>query len=98
DGRARDPSVTCDEMFSRISILGVGLLGGSVGLALSAARRAGNCRVAGYGHRRSTLDAAMRVGAIDEAFDDPADSVRDADLVILCTPVGLFGEILRQIA
>lgn len=79
-----------------VSILGVGLLGGSIGLAIK--QRLNSCRVIGYGHKKQTLDAALRRGAIDQAFDDPAQAVLGADLVILCTPVGVFPDILRAIA
>jgi prephenate dehydrogenase len=82
--------------FSRISILGVGLLGGSIGLALR--ERATGCHIAGYGHRRETLARARELRAIDEAHDDPAAAVRGAELVILCTPVGAFGELLTRMA
>jgi prephenate dehydrogenase len=81
--------------FNRVSILGVGLLGGSIGLA--ARSRLNGCRIIGYGHRRSTLDRALEVGAIDEAADTTLAAVHNADLVILCTPVGLLAEMLRQI-
>ena len=80
----------------RLSILGVGLLGGSIGLAVK--RRISDCKIVGYGHRRATLDAALKIGAIDEACDDPAIAVRAADLVILCTPVGVIHPLLRRIA
>jgi prephenate dehydrogenase len=80
----------------RLSILGVGLLGGSIGLAMRKA--SSDCRIVGYGHRPETLERALAVGAIDEATQDPAEAVAGADLVVLCTPVGLFSEILRQIA
>jgi len=70
-----------------ISILGVGLLGGSIGLAVRS--QLPGCRVIGYGHRRSTLDEAIAMGALDEGYDQLLPAVRDADLVILCTPVGL---------
>lgn len=79
----------------RLSILGVGLLGGSIGLACRSALK--NCEIIGYGHRADSLEAALRLGVIDRATDDLADAVRGADLVILCTPVGLFGDILRRI-
>jgi prephenate dehydrogenase len=78
-----------------VSILGVGLLGGSIGLAVK--ERINHCRVIGYGHRQSTLDEAIHKGAIDEGYSDPARAVQGADLVILCTPVGVFGDILRKI-
>jgi prephenate dehydrogenase len=80
----------------RIAILGVGLLGGSVGLALKAAGT--NYHVVGYGHRASTLETAIQMGAIDEAFDSPERAVVHADLVLLATPVGLFESLLKQIA
>jgi prephenate dehydrogenase len=80
----------------RLSILGVGLLGGSIGLA--ARQRIKGCRVVGYAHRRATLEAALRLGAVDEAYEEARAAVRDADLVILCTPVGILGSLLREIA
>ena len=80
---------------TRISILGVGLLGGSVGLAAKAL--VNSCTVIGYSHRPSTLQAALDVGAIDHAHARPADAVRNVDLVFLCTPVSVFEEMLRQI-
>lgn len=79
----------------KLSILGVGLLGGSVGLA--ARSRLSGCRVAGYGHRASTLQTALEIGAIDEAYESPSDAVRGADLVVLCTPVSILGDLVRQI-
>lgn len=51
----------------------------------------------GYGHRRPTLERALEIGAIDEAYDSPIDAVRGADLVILCTPVGMLAKILQEI-
>src|SRR5687767_7083070 len=80
----------------RLSILGVGLLRGSLGLAAKSAIN--GCTVAGYGHRRSTLDKASALGAIDGSYGDPAAAVRGAELVILCTPVGTFDAVLRAIA
>ena len=80
----------------RLSIIGVGLLGGSIGLAVKSA--AMPCRVVGYGHRRSTLDKALASGAIDEAADGLAEAVKGADFVILCTPVGSFRQNLKDIA
>ncbi len=80
----------------RLSILGVGLLGGSLGLA--AKRRITGCHVMGHGHRAETLAKAVQSGAIDEARTTPAEAVAGADLVVLATPVGLFDELLHQIA
>jgi prephenate dehydrogenase len=81
---------------TRLSILGVGLLGGSIGLAAKAAGMP--CHVVGYGHRPETLRRALEVGAIDESATSSKEAVRDADLIILCTPVGLFEPLLAEIA
>jgi len=79
-----------------VTIIGVGLLGGSVGLAIKA--RDPEIRVAGVGRRRSSLESALAAGAIDSADLDPAQAVRRSDLVILATPVGAFERHLRAIA
>lgn len=68
-----------------VAILGVGLLGGSIGLAL---RSRGLCqRVIGVGRRPERLAAALERGAITEASTDWASAARDARLMIVCTPV-----------
>ncbi len=52
----------------------------------------------GYGHRASTVQSALEIGAIDEGYDDPVSAVRDSELVILATPVGVFEKLLKEIA
>src|SRR5690242_4779221 len=79
-----------------LSIIGVGLLGGSIGLALRSI--SSPCKIIGYGHRPQTFDNAVAFGAIDEGCTDLATAVHNQKLVVLCTPVGLFPQILRQIA
>lgn len=72
-------------MFSQpvVAIWGVGLIGGSLGMAW---RRAGVAsRVIGIG--RGKLDEAVRLGAIDEACADPAEALGQADVVVLAAPV-----------
>lgn len=81
---------------TRLSILGVGLLGGSIGLAAKSVLT--NCKITGYAHRNQTRELALRVGAIDRAATSPADAVAGAELVILCTPVSLFEPLLGEIA
>ena len=80
----------------RLSIIGVGLLGGSIGLAARSVLN--DCKITGYGHRRETLERALEIGAIDEAATDLKRAVQGADLVVLCTPVGIFKDILSEIA
>lgn len=60
--------------------------------------RISGCEIVGYGHRRSTLDKAIDIGAIDRADEKLSSAVGGADLVVLCTPVGLFRPILEEIS
>ena len=79
----------------RLTIIGVGLLGGSIGLAAKA--RVAGCRVTGCGHRDASLAEAQRLEAIDVWTLDPAEAVRTADLVVVCVPVGQMALWLDRI-
>lgn len=80
--------------FRHISIIGLGLMGGSWGLALKQrdfpAHRVG-C------DRAEVLDRALAAGAVEEGSVDLSAAVRDADLVILATPVGVILDLLPQL-
>jgi prephenate dehydrogenase len=76
----------------RIAIVGVGLMGGSIGLALRKHGFAG--RIAGYARRAEVRALALSRGMVDEATDSAAEAVRGADLVILCLPILANAEIL----
>jgi prephenate dehydrogenase len=81
---------------NKIVIFGAGLIGGSFALAL---RQAGAVReVVGFGRSRNTLDEARRLGILDRIGADEAREVRDADIVLLATPVAQMGEIFARIA
>jgi prephenate dehydrogenase len=73
-----------------LTIVGVGLIGGSIGLA--ARKRGLARRVLGAGRQQSSLDAAAAVGAIDEGFLDAAAAVHQADVAVFCTPVDRIAE------
>lgn len=73
-------------LFRKVAIVGVGLLGGSLGLALRSRRLAGE--VCGYLRRDSAAKEAQDAGVVDRATTDLAETVRNADLVVLCVPVG----------
>jgi cyclohexadieny/prephenate dehydrogenase len=79
-----------------LTIVGVGLIGGSIGLA--AKRRGVAQKVLGVGWRQSTLDRARAIGAIDEGFLDPAAAVHQADLAVFCTPVERIAEQILAVA
>jgi prephenate dehydrogenase len=71
--------------FQKITIIGVGLLGGSIGLA--ARRRRLAREVAGFVRRPASLADCEKTGAVDYATTDLLAAVSNADLVILCTPL-----------
>jgi prephenate dehydrogenase len=82
-----------------ISVVGLGLLGGSI--ALAARQRLPGARVIGYSHRASTRAKARELEVGTEIVDDLAAAVGTADLVILATPIftfeGYFGEIAKHV-
>lgn len=75
----------------RAAILGTGLIGASVGIALG---RVGWTRI-GWDPDRPALEKAMRFGAVDEAAHDAADALEGADLVVLAGPVAAVVDTLR---
>ena len=69
-----------------LAIIGVGLIGGSFGLAVKEKLRE-RVHITGLCRSRSSIEAALRRGAVDEASADAASAVRGADIVYLSTPV-----------
>lgn len=82
--------------FEQITIVGVGLIGGSVGLAAKAKNVAG--RVVGVGRDRLKLQRAVRLGAIDVYSESLLDGVTNADVVVVCTPVDQIAPTIREAA
>ncbi|MCE9625886.1 MAG: prephenate dehydrogenase/arogenate dehydrogenase family protein [Deltaproteobacteria bacterium] len=83
-------------VFKNVAILGLGLIGGSIALELKKRRLAQ--RVVGYNRSAPSRRAALRLGACDAVFEDSRQAVKDADLVILATPVRSIPELATQIA
>ncbi len=81
----------------RITIIGAGLIGGSIGLALKAAALPGT-EIVGHGRNRAHLKQAERVGAIDRAEHNLREAVSGAGLVIIATPILAMREVMEQIA
>lgn len=80
----------------QVSIVGVGLLGGSIGLALRAAGC--SARRVGIGHRATSLQKAIECDAVDAVTQDVVEGVSGARLVILCTPIGQMEPLLDRMA
>ena len=79
-----------------VAIVGVGLIGGSIGMALRQRGLADS--VIGIGRRQVSLRIARRVGAVTHTTVDLAKGVAGAELVIVCTPAGQIVEHVRQAA
>jgi prephenate dehydrogenase len=82
--------------FRKVVIFGVGLIGGSFALALRKANIVQD--VVGFGRSKATLEQALALGLIDRIGDDLKGEVRDAELVLLATPVAQMADILAHIA
>lgn len=80
--------------FRHVAIVGVGLIGGSLGMILR--RRALADHVIGIGRRVENLKTAVALGAIDRYVADPQEGVRGADLVVLATPVDTYERHLQE--
>lgn len=79
-------------------IFGVGLIGGSVALALKKAKGTGDAlQIIGVGRTQESLQTALDLGVIDIASNDIATAVKDADIVLLATPVAQTPSILNAI-
>ena len=79
-----------------VVIIGVGLIGGSLARALRAHDAVS--QITGVARSRETLDTALQLGVIDKAETDPVPAMKDADLVIIATPVSTIGSLLELIA
>jgi prephenate dehydrogenase len=81
--------------FNKVTIIGVGLIGGSLAKVLRTSGLAGS--ITGSGRSRETLDLALRLGVIDEIGQGPKHAVEGADLVVLASPVGTFEDVVGEI-
>jgi len=82
--------------FARVAIVGLGLIGGSIGLAVR--EHLPGVATRGYDSDPAVRDRARERHLADDICDSAAEAVADADLVILCVPIGAMGEAAREIA
>jgi len=82
--------------FRKVTIIGVGLIGGSLAKVLKANGLAKE--IHGSGRSRESLEKAIKLGVIDHMGQGAAHAVEHADLVVLATPVATFEPIVREIA
>jgi cyclohexadieny/prephenate dehydrogenase len=82
--------------FARVALIGMGLIGSS--LARVMKRKALARRIIGCARSAATRAKALELDLAESMHEDPAEAVRDADLVVICTPLGTYEEIARAIA
>jgi cyclohexadieny/prephenate dehydrogenase len=82
--------------FARVSIIGLGLLGSSVARAVRA--NMPTVALSGYDASTQCRETAKALKLVDDVADTPGAAVIDADLVILCVPVGAMGEVATSLA
>ncbi|HTU14741.1 MAG TPA: prephenate dehydrogenase/arogenate dehydrogenase family protein [Solirubrobacterales bacterium] len=80
-------------MTQRLAILGVGLIGGSIGLA---ARERGLAEVTGYVRNPDRAEECLRLGAVDRIADSIEEAAAHADIVICCASVGSLAEMAKR--
>lgn len=80
----------------KLTIIGVGLIGGSLGKALRSRGLVGE--VTGYGRSLENLEQALVVGAIDRHVQSVEEAVADADLIVIGTPVGQSETVFSSVA
>ena len=82
--------------FDRVSIIGVGLLGGSLAKVM---RKLGLAKsIIGYGRNQANLNEAKKLNIIDEVVPDIQSAAKDADLIVFCSPVQTIGELAMKMA
>ncbi|WP_421693048.1 prephenate/arogenate dehydrogenase family protein [Aestuariivirga sp.] len=82
-------------LFERVALIGIGLIGSSLAHVMRSKGLAGE--ITGYAKSEATRAKSVELGLVDRVFDSAADAVRDADLVILCSPVGTYGALAQEI-
>ena len=83
-------------LIDNLSIIGVGLIGGSLARALRKAKLVG--RVTGCNRSEETLKKAVELDVIDDYFLDISEAVKDADVIIIGTPLSVSEKILPKVA
>ena len=88
--------MTDKPMFERVCLIGLGLIGSSLGLVMHEKGLAGH--ITGHARSEETRKEAMRIGFVDSVYETASEAASDADLVIICAPVGVMGDIAGEIA
>jgi len=84
------------QVYDRVALIGLGLIASSIFWA--SKRNVVSSYITGFARSKETRDTAKKIGLCDEVFDTAQEAVKDADLVILCVPVGAMEQVMLEIA
>ncbi len=83
-----------DMIFEHVALIGIGLIGSSLARLI---RREGLARrITAASRTGVTRQKALDLGLVDAVYGDPAEAVRGADLVVICTPIGVYGAVAEK--
>jgi len=88
--------MTDQPLIEHLAVIGVGLIGGSAARALKKANAVG--RITGVGRSQPRLAKALKLGVVDDTSSDMAAAVRDADVVLIAVPMGIYAAVFKAIA
>jgi cyclohexadieny/prephenate dehydrogenase len=88
--------VNATPLFKRVTLIGFGLIGGSIARAARAQNLAGE--IVATARSAETRARVAELGIVDRVVETSVEAVKDADLVILCIPVGACGPVAQEIA
>ncbi len=83
-------------IYNRVALIGLGLIASSMFWSIKRGCLANE--VVGYAKSKKTRETAKKIGLCDHVSDNVEDTVNNADLVVLCVPVGVMSEVVAQIA
>lgn len=83
-------------IYPKVALIGLGLIAGSMSLAMRRAGVAGE--ISGFARSAATRDTAREIGLVDQVCDSAAAACQDADLIVLAVPVGAMGTVMADIA
>lgn len=83
-------------IYQRVALIGLGLIASSMYWAMKRGDLVGE--VTGFARSKETRDTAREIGLCDVVCETMAEAVKDADLVVLCVPVGVMGDVAAEIA
>lgn len=82
-------------LFGKVALIGIGLIGSSLAHVIRKNKLA--TEIAGFAKSDATRAKAIELGLVDNVYASAAEAVKDADLVILCSPVGTYGKLAEEI-